>query len=77
MTKGRARRTKERQHPFVVRLLRWYRKHRRALPWREDVNAYCVWVSEVMLQQTRVDVVTPYFERFVDRFPTVNDLAQA
>ena len=77
VTKGRARRTKERQHPFVVRLLRWYRKHRRALPWREDVNAYCVWVSEVMLQQTRVDVVTPYFERFVDRFPTVNDLAQA
>ena len=51
------------------RLLRWYRAERRSLPWRESADAYGVWVSEVMLQQTRVDVVVPYYERFMERFP--------
>jgi A/G-specific adenine glycosylase len=49
----------------------------RIMPWRENKTPYRVWVSEVMLQQTRVDTVIPYFERFVSRFPTLESLAQA
>lgn len=58
-------------------LLRWYRRNRRELPWRNDGDPYRVWVSEVMLQQTRVDVVVDYFARFMERFPTLAHLAQA
>ncbi len=58
-------------------LLSWYRKHARALPWREDRDPYRIWVSEVMLQQTRVDTVIPYYERFMEIYPTVQDLASA
>ena len=58
-------------------LLAWYDAHRRILPWRENPNVYWVWVSEVMLQQTRVDTGLKYFERFIRRFPTVEDLARA
>ncbi len=59
------------------RLLAWYRKHGRDLPWRRTRDAYRIWISEVMLQQTTVAAVIPYFERFLDRFPTVHDLARA
>jgi A/G-specific adenine glycosylase len=59
------------------RLLRWYRVHRRDLPWRRNRDAYRVWISEIMLQQTRVDVVVPYFEKFIRRFPDVRALAAA
>ncbi|MEN1680014.1 MAG: A/G-specific adenine glycosylase [Planctomycetota bacterium] len=62
---------------FRRRLLAWYRKNKRDLPWREGRDAYRVWVSEVMLQQTQVETVKPYFARFLDRFPTVADLAAA
>ena len=62
---------------WVTRLLRWYEKHRRRLPWRDDSRPYYVWLSEVMLQQTQVDTVTPYFERFVRAFPDINTLAAA
>ncbi len=58
-------------------LLRWYRANRRQLPWRENPEPYRVWVSEIMLQQTRVETVIPYFERFLERFPTLEDLAAA
>jgi len=58
-------------------LLRWYDAQRRPLPWRRDRDPYRVWVAEVMLQQTRVDVVVPKFERFVRRFPDVASLARA
>jgi A/G-specific adenine glycosylase len=58
-------------------LLTWYRSSRRRLPWRENPTAYRVWVSEVMLQQTRVATVIPYFERWMQRFPTVAALAAA
>ena len=58
-------------------LLRWYKKHGRTLPWRGHPDAYAVWVSEIMLQQTRVEAVIPYFERWMDRFPSVRDLADA
>lgn len=58
-------------------LLAWYDKERRILPWREEPGPYRTWISEVMLQQTRVETVLPYFERFMARFPTVQDLAAA
>ncbi|MBX3096677.1 MAG: A/G-specific adenine glycosylase [Fimbriimonadaceae bacterium] len=59
-------------------LLVWYDTHRRDLPWRRvSLNPYAVWVSEVMLQQTRVSVVIPYFEKWMARFPTVEALAEA
>lgn len=59
-------------------LLQWFAQHRRALPWRKDSeNPYAVWVSEVMLQQTQTATVIPYYERFMQRFPTVETLAEA
>ena len=58
-------------------LIRWYDKRQRDLPWRQRADAYGIWVSEVMLQQTRVEVVSPYYERFLKRFPTVQALAAA
>ncbi|HEX6202182.1 MAG TPA: A/G-specific adenine glycosylase [Thermoanaerobaculia bacterium] len=61
----------------AARLLAWYDRHRRDLPWRRDRDPYRVWLSEVMLQQTRVETVTPYFARFTDRFPDVAALAAA
>jgi len=58
-------------------LLTWYRAHRRDLPWRRTRDPYAIWISEIMLQQTRVDTVIPYYARFLARFPTVNALAAA
>ncbi len=58
-------------------LLAWYRRSRRSLPWRADAEPYRVWVSEVMLQQTTVRAVTPYYERFVARFQSIAALAAA
>jgi A/G-specific adenine glycosylase len=62
---------------LAPRLLDWFRRHRRDLPWRRDRDPYRIWVSEVMLQQTQVVTVVPYFERFLARFPTLADLARA
>lgn len=62
---------------FGTELLGWYRAVRRDLPWRRSRNPYHIWVSEIMLQQTRVDTVIPYFHRFIERFPTVEALADA
>ncbi|QCF26856.1 A/G-specific adenine glycosylase [Hydrocarboniclastica marina] len=63
---------------YAERLLDWYdRNGRKALPWHRNRNAYRVWLSEIMLQQTQVATVIPYFERFTSRFPDVNALAQA
>ena len=59
------------------RLLRWFRRAKRDLPWRGTRDPYRIWVSEVMLQQTRVAVVLPHYERFLERFPTVRELAAA
>lgn len=58
-------------------LLAWYDRHRRELPWRRDRDPYRVWLSEVMLQQTRVETALPYYRRFLARFPTVQELAAA
>lgn len=63
---------------FAVRLLQWFEQHgRHDLPWQHPRSAYRVWVSEIMLQQTRVETVTPYFTAFMDRFPNVTALADA
>jgi A/G-specific adenine glycosylase len=59
------------------RLLAWAHAHRRDLPWRGERDSYRVWVSEVMLQQTRVETVIPYYRRFLSRFPTLRSLAEA
>src|SRR5579884_2676041 len=59
------------------RLLRWYDANRRALPWRETKDAYRIWVSEIMLQQTRVGAVLEHYRRFCARFPTLYHLARA
>lgn len=58
-------------------LLTWYSQAKRDLPWRENHDPYRIWVSEIMLQQTRVETVIPYFHRFLERFPTVQALADA
>lgn len=57
-------------------LLPWYREHRRELPWRTDREPYHIWVSEIMLQQTRVEAVRGYYTRFLDALPTVESLAK-
>ncbi|MCB2209318.1 A/G-specific adenine glycosylase [bacterium] len=62
---------------WVDSLLTWYAANARALPWRSEQSPYRTWVSEIMLQQTQVDTVIPYFERWMDRFPNVNALAEA
>nr|WP_245608596.1 A/G-specific adenine glycosylase [Saccharibacillus sacchari] len=65
-----------REH-FSRELLVWYDRSKRDLPWRRHRDPYFIWVSEIMLQQTRVDTVIPYFHRFIERFPTIRDLAEA
>ena len=62
---------------FRQKLLAWYDENKRDLPWRRSKNPYHIWVSEIMLQQTRVDTVIPYYEHFLDWFPTVESLANA
>lgn len=62
---------------FQKDLIEWFEEEQRDLPWRQDQDPYKVWVSEIMLQQTRVDTVIPYFENFVSKFPTIEALAEA
>ena len=62
---------------FSERILDWYLQHGRKLPWRGNPDPYVVWVSEIMLQQTRVETVIPYFERWMEQFRTISDLATA
>ena len=61
---------------FQQALMQWYRQEARILPWRSNPSPYNVWISEIMLQQTRVDVVIPYFNRFIDKIPAVDGLAR-
>lgn len=64
--------------PFAAAVLSWYDKYgRKTLPWQQNKSLYGVWVSEIMLQQTQVATVIPYFERFMQQFPTITDLANA
>ncbi|MCR6097216.1 A/G-specific adenine glycosylase [Salipaludibacillus agaradhaerens] len=62
---------------FQSDLLNWYDENKRDLPWRKENDPYKIWVSEIMLQQTQVDTVIPYYERFMTLFPTLQDLAEA
>ena len=59
------------------RLARWYERNKRALPWRNTSDPYAIWISEIMLQQTRVAAVIPYYERFLKQFPGTRALAEA
>ncbi len=59
------------------RLLSWYRRNQRSLPWRKTSDPYRIWISEIMLQQTQVDTVIPYYHRFLKTFPNVTSLARA
>jgi len=71
------KRTETEYQSIEEELIRWYIRSQRILPWREDTDPYRVWISEIMLQQTRVEAVVDYFHRFMDRFPTVEALASA
>ncbi len=62
---------------FAQKILPWYHTHARALPWRGTSDPYVVWISEIMAQQTRIHTVIPYFERWMQRFPTLESLANA
>ena len=61
---------------IVKPLVEWYGNNHRILPWRESKNPYYIWISEIMLQQTRVEAVKPYFERFIKTLPTVEAVAE-
>jgi A/G-specific adenine glycosylase len=63
--------------PLDHQLLVWYRRNQRCLPWRKTNDPYRIWISEIMLQQTQVDTVIPYYHRFLKTFPTVSSLARA
>jgi A/G-specific adenine glycosylase len=64
-------------HPFTTAILRWFQENRRDLPWRQTTDPYAIWLSEVILQQTRIQQGQDYWERFMQRFPTVEALAEA
>jgi A/G-specific adenine glycosylase len=65
------------KRPLGHQLLAWYRRNQRSLPWRGISDPYRIWISEIMLQQTQVDTVIPYYHRFLKAFPTVSSLAHA
>ena len=67
----------QRHSVFRSQLLDWYEHNRRDLPWRENNDPYRVWISEIMLQQTRVAAVTQHYGKFLLRFPTIKNLASA
>ena len=62
---------------FKETFLNWYYQHKRTLPWRGTNNPYYIWISEIMLQQTRVDTVMGYYYRFIEQYPTIEALAEA
>src|SRR5713226_7087901 len=62
---------------FTTLLQRWYNRHHRRLPWRSTRDPYRIWISEIMLQQTRAGAVIPYYKKFLERFPTIEALARA
>lgn len=66
----------ERLHDVVEPLVEWFRENQRDLPWRKHVNAYRVWISEIMLQQTRVEAVKSYYTRFLEELPDIKALAE-
>ncbi|GEK89966.1 A/G-specific DNA-adenine glycosylase [Alkalibacterium putridalgicola] len=69
--------SEEKIRDFRATLLQWYDENKRDLPWRSTSDPYYIWVSEIMLQQTQVDTVIPYYKRFIETLPTIEDLAKA
>ncbi|MCY4297970.1 MAG: A/G-specific adenine glycosylase [Flavobacteriaceae bacterium] len=67
----------ENQIHFTQKLIDWYRNHYRKLPWRQNATPYYIWISEIILQQTQVSYGVPYYTTFIERFPTIEDLAEA
>jgi len=68
---------KSQKQRILHQILAWYRANARRLPWRETSDPYSIWISEIMLQQTRVETVIPYFQRWLEEFPCLEDLAEA
>ena len=68
---------REKTRKFQESLLNWYSRNKRKLPWRVSLDPYRIWISEIMLQQTQVQTVVPYYERFLKRFPNLEELAAA
>lgn len=62
---------------FIQNLLIWYERNKRELAFRKDKNPYRIWISEIMAQQTRIETMIPYFERFIQKYPDVKSLSQA
>ena len=62
---------------FAQTIIDWYKHHKRDLPWRDTSDPYVIWLSEIIMQQTRVKQGTPYFNRFAEKYPTVADFASA
>ncbi|MCB0574029.1 MAG: A/G-specific adenine glycosylase, partial [Saprospiraceae bacterium] len=73
MKPGRTNKT----HLFREQLLAWFAQHHRPLPWKGEKDPYKIWLSEIILQQTRVEQGLPYYRRFVEHFPTIEHLARA
>lgn len=67
----------EKEVQIALKLVQWFRINKRNLPWRKDKNPYKIWISEIMLQQTKVSTVIPYYVQFLERFPTIKSLAEA
>ncbi len=67
----------EKKKDFTEKILSWYHKNRRTMPWREEPLPYYIWISEIMLQQTRVDTVIPYFHRFIEKYPDISSLSES
>ena len=59
------------------KLLKWYDSNKKPMPWRDDTNIYHIWLSEIMLQQTQIKTVIPYYYKWLKKFPTINDVAMA
>ena len=66
-----------RQINFTDKLINWYNQNKRDLPWRKTSDPYVVWVSEIILQQTKIEQGLPYFKKFIIKFPNIKALAQA
>ena len=62
---------------FSLKLIKWYSKNKRNLPWRETKSPYKIWISEIILQQTKVEQGLPYYLKFIKKFPNIHDLAKA
>ena len=66
----------DRMKKMTKPIIQWYQENKRELPWRKEKNPYHIWISEIMLQQTRIEAVKQYYKRFLEELPTIEHLAQ-